>query len=359
MACRKCSGTTSRSTTGRATGCSPARASCQPRIAPAGPGVRHAKGVGRRRPHQARRREETCPRQPRSPPRLGIRRGLRPRDVADASAADGGRLRSWRPARATPSATLVEVAFGHAGLDWKQHVEVDPSSCGRRRSTTLIRQRRQGAPDSRLGAFRRLRRPGRHDGRQDIERLSGIKPIQAPLEVSHESARSRQEQGLQSRHHRVWATWASRSRWSWRSAGSRHGRFDVDEMEGGRTERPAQLIPDVKDRGPCEGGVVRALHGDDRACPSARGHGCIDIRRADPPAPRPRTRTCPTSVQAVGAVRKPPEEGPARQPRVDPPTRGRPNELVKPIARRRPQGGPGFLPRVFAPTCGFRQSAVP
>ncbi len=32
---------------------------------------------------------------------------------------------------------LVEIAFGHAGLDWQEHVKLDPAaSCVRRRSIT-------------------------------------------------------------------------------------------------------------------------------------------------------------------------------------------------------------------------------
>ena len=49
---------------------------------------------------------------------------------------------------------LVEVAFGHAGLDWQKHVEIDhePAPAGRGRSPD--RQRRQGPPDPRAGRRR-------------------------------------------------------------------------------------------------------------------------------------------------------------------------------------------------------------
>ncbi len=68
------------------------RHSLQPRIAPPRPRVRDAQGHRRRRAHQAGPRRLACARQSRRAARLGLRRRLRPRDVADAPAADGGRL---------------------------------------------------------------------------------------------------------------------------------------------------------------------------------------------------------------------------------------------------------------------------
>ena len=58
-----------------------------------GPRVRHAKGHRRRRAHQARSGGLARPRQPRRAARLGLRRRLRPRDVADAAAGPRRRLR--------------------------------------------------------------------------------------------------------------------------------------------------------------------------------------------------------------------------------------------------------------------------
>ena len=65
----------------------------QPRVAAARPRVRHAQGHRRRRAHQARARRHAVARQPRRAARLGLRRRLRPRDVADAAAGRAGRLR--------------------------------------------------------------------------------------------------------------------------------------------------------------------------------------------------------------------------------------------------------------------------
>ena len=52
-------------------------------------------------------------------PRLGIRRRLRPRDVADAPAGRARRLRR-RDRRGASVREFVEIAFGHAGLDWRR-----------------------------------------------------------------------------------------------------------------------------------------------------------------------------------------------------------------------------------------------
>ena len=58
----------------------------QSRIAAPRHRVRDAQGHRRRRPHQARPRRQADARQPRRVPRLGLRRRLRPRHVADAAA---------------------------------------------------------------------------------------------------------------------------------------------------------------------------------------------------------------------------------------------------------------------------------
>ena len=58
----------------------------QSRVAAARARVRDAQGDRRRRAHQARPRRHAVDRQPRRAPRLGIRRRLRARDVADAAA---------------------------------------------------------------------------------------------------------------------------------------------------------------------------------------------------------------------------------------------------------------------------------
>ena len=70
----------------------------QPRVAAARARVRDAQDHRRRRPHQARPGERAAPRQPRRPARLGLRRRLRARDVADAAAGRPPTTTSSRPA---------------------------------------------------------------------------------------------------------------------------------------------------------------------------------------------------------------------------------------------------------------------
>src|SRR3989449_7363446 len=55
--------------------------------------VRHAQGVGRRRPHREGKGARAAPRKPRRPPGLGVRGRLRGRDVAHAAAAQARGLR--------------------------------------------------------------------------------------------------------------------------------------------------------------------------------------------------------------------------------------------------------------------------
>ncbi len=59
---------------------------------------------------------------------------------------------------------LVELAFAHAGLDWKEHVKFDPRFMRPAEVDHLIGDPAQGAPGARLGAGGRLRAAGRHDG---------------------------------------------------------------------------------------------------------------------------------------------------------------------------------------------------
>ena len=58
----------------------------QPRVAAAGRVLRHPPDQPGRRSDQARPRRRARPRQPRGPPRLGLRQGIRRGDVADAPA---------------------------------------------------------------------------------------------------------------------------------------------------------------------------------------------------------------------------------------------------------------------------------
>ena len=98
----------------------------QPRVAATGTRVRHAQGHARRGAHQGRARQLASPRQPRRAPRLGLRRGLRARDVAmlqretpDDFVVATGQTHSVRE--------LCEVAFTAAGLNYEDHVVVDPA----------------------------------------------------------------------------------------------------------------------------------------------------------------------------------------------------------------------------------------
>jgi hypothetical protein len=85
--------TGSPSTTARATTCTRRRASSSTTSRRARPRVRHAQGHPRRGAHQGRPRHRAAPRQPRRPARLGLRRRLRARHVADAPARHARRLR--------------------------------------------------------------------------------------------------------------------------------------------------------------------------------------------------------------------------------------------------------------------------
>ena len=76
-------------------------------------------------------------RQPRRAARLGLRRRLRPRDVADAAAGPSPTTTSSPPARATRCASSSKMAFGHVGLDWRAiRASSIRSSCVRRKSIT-------------------------------------------------------------------------------------------------------------------------------------------------------------------------------------------------------------------------------
>ena len=118
----------------------------------------------RRRAHQARARDASVAGQPGRASRLGVCRRLRPRDVADAAAADGRRLRhrhrrertrcaSWsRSPSATPAST------GRSTSAWTRRSSARPKSI-----TSSATRPRPARP--RLEAERGLQRPGHDDGR--------------------------------------------------------------------------------------------------------------------------------------------------------------------------------------------------
>ena len=75
----------------------------------------------------ARASERALARRPRRAARLGLRRRLRARDVADAAAGRAGRLRDRDRRHTLRSRISCECAFEHVGLDWREHVRVDES----------------------------------------------------------------------------------------------------------------------------------------------------------------------------------------------------------------------------------------
>ncbi len=141
----------------------------QPRVAAARPGVRHPQGHGRRRPDQPGPRQRAADGQPGRPARLGLRRRLRPGDVADAPAGRAVRLRrrhGRRPLRCASCARSRSRASGSttSGTSSSIRRSTDrprsttcsatpavpgPISAGRRTSTSAARRddgrRRRGA----------------------------------------------------------------------------------------------------------------------------------------------------------------------------------------------------------------------
>ena len=86
--------------------------------------------------------------QPGRPARLGLRRRLRGRDVADAAAADAAGLRGRHrrdPQRARAGARWPS---SHVGLDWQKHVVCDPRFHAAGRGGSAPGRSRQGADAS-------------------------------------------------------------------------------------------------------------------------------------------------------------------------------------------------------------------
>ena len=153
-----------------------------------------------------------------------------------------------------------------------------------------------------------------HDGRERHRTAVRDEAIEAPLEVAYESARSRQEQGLHRRHHRPGVRRSAAGGGTGPRAVPRH-RVRRRRLEGGRTERRAQLHPGREGRGPGEGGGVRSLQGDHRHVRPG-GDGLHRHRRADAAAQNEGPRHVLRRPGGGGGPEAP-QEGPARQPRVD------------------------------------------
>ncbi len=138
----------------------------QPRIAAARPRVRDAQGHRRRGADQAGARRLAGARQPRRAARLGIRRRLRPGDVADAAAGRSRTTTSSRPARAIRCASwsrwrsATSASTGRSTCGWIRRflrpAEVDH----------LIGDAVESAHGARLDAGGRLQGSGAHDGRR-------------------------------------------------------------------------------------------------------------------------------------------------------------------------------------------------
>ena len=82
-------------------------------------------GDPRRGPHRGGARRQAPPGQPRRPARLGLRRRLRAGHVAHAPARRARRLRRVATGETHSVRELCEIAFGHVGLDWAEHVVID------------------------------------------------------------------------------------------------------------------------------------------------------------------------------------------------------------------------------------------
>ena len=95
--------------------------------------------------------------QPRRAPRLGLRRRLRARDVADAPAGRGQRLRR-RDRRRSQRARAVRGRLRPRGLDYRDHVTLDPALIRPAEVDNLRGDAAKARAAARLGAQGRLRR---------------------------------------------------------------------------------------------------------------------------------------------------------------------------------------------------------
>ena len=107
----------------------------QPRVAPARQGVRHAQDHRRRRAHQDGPRQGPPSRQPRRGARLGLRRRLRPGDVAHAPGRTSPTTTSSAPARPTPSASSSRRRSRRPASNGRSTSSSTPPSSVRPRST--------------------------------------------------------------------------------------------------------------------------------------------------------------------------------------------------------------------------------
>ena len=120
----------------------------QPRIAPARARVRHPQDHLARGGDQARAGCEAAPRQPRRRARLGLRRGLRPRDVADAPAGRAAGLRDRHRDRPLGPRVRRDRLRPRRPGDRRPRRDRSRRCCGRPRSSTWSATRARPAGSS-------------------------------------------------------------------------------------------------------------------------------------------------------------------------------------------------------------------
>ena len=137
----------------------------QPREPPPRRVVRHPQGHPRGHPDQGRAPEEARHGQPRRQARLGLRRRLRPRHVADAPAGQARRLR--RRHRRDPLGPRVPRArlLACSTSTTATSSSSTPGTPGPPRSTSCSATRARRTRSARLGARGRLPGPRQDDGR--------------------------------------------------------------------------------------------------------------------------------------------------------------------------------------------------
>ena len=164
--------------------CSPAAGFFQSRIAAPRHGVRHAENLRRRRAHQARPGEEARPGKSRRASRLGIRRRLRARHVADAAAASPT-ITSSRPAERTACATSCGSLRSGRSRFYEPYVVIDPRFVRPAEVDPLIGDPSKAAADS-VGSRSEFEELVADDGRGRPRPALG-----APAGVSSEIRRAR------------------------------------------------------------------------------------------------------------------------------------------------------------------------
>ena len=145
--------TGSRSTTARATTCTPIGGILFNHESPRrGLEFVDPQDHPRRGPHQARPRHRAAARQPRGPARLGLRRRLRRGHVADAAAGRARATSSSRPARPTRCASSASWRSATSGSTAQDHVVQDERFFRPAEVDLLVGDADQGPHDARLEA---------------------------------------------------------------------------------------------------------------------------------------------------------------------------------------------------------------